>query len=324
VIPLGNRLAIFTTNGLFTLLVEGAPQSWIFRVLDSKSISTTSQCAFESKAVIYYINTQGVWATNTQEVTKLSAVIEDQWYLAKGSRIHAIAPYEDGMIVSVAKQATSDNRYFDKDNCRVFYSKLDPIAWTEWNVNRNDLGSQPDNFVLFWSTTDKIPTFLNAEPSVYAMVFVSDSTNAVNRNSVAQVLVMDGGTDDYVDRANSVQSIPVGIYLKTKSIDGGNQYRKKRAKMAFLEIYSSDSEHEFTSSWDIDFTTSPATEVREKAFQDFTVGVGSNLTILLMDFFYRRCALNIRATLQSEESQIKIKDITVVQNTGRKSFEQVD
>ena len=80
VVPLGNRLAVFTTNGLFTLLVEGAPASWILRVLDSRSISTTSQCAFESKGIIYYVNTTGVWATNTLTVTKLSAVIDDQWF----------------------------------------------------------------------------------------------------------------------------------------------------------------------------------------------------------------------------------------------------
>ena len=161
VVPLGNRLAIFTTNGLFTLLVEGAPASWILRVLDSKSISTTSQCAFESKGIIYYVNNTGVWATNTLTVTKLSAVIDDQWFLAKGVRSHTINSYEDGMIVSIAKIATSaDLSPFDGPNCKTFYSKLDPIGWTEWNVNRNGMGLDSYNLAMIWSTTDKIPILL--------------------------------------------------------------------------------------------------------------------------------------------------------------------
>src|SRR5215510_9001341 len=49
VVPLGNKLVVFTTAGLFTLLVEGAPQSWILRLLDSESISTTNSCAVETK-----------------------------------------------------------------------------------------------------------------------------------------------------------------------------------------------------------------------------------------------------------------------------------
>ncbi|MBA2350101.1 MAG: hypothetical protein H0V81_17640 [Solirubrobacterales bacterium] len=322
VIPLGNKLAIFTTNGLFTLLVEGAPASWILRILDSKSICTASRCAFESKGIIYYINNQGVWATNNMSVTKLSGVIEDQFFLAKGARVHTICAYEDGMIASIAKAAT-DLRYYDKDNCRVLYSKLDPIAWTEWNINSNDIGLYPERFALFWSTTDKIPTYLNAEPTVYVMAFVTDSTSAVPFYSVAQLLIMDGGVDEYTNRSNIIRSQPVGIYLKTKHFDGDNAYRLKHAKQAYLEIYSSDAEHLFTSSWDIDATINTATEVRERTLNDFTVGLATNTVSIPADFRYRRAALNLRAELQSATSQIKIKAVVIKQNTGRSVVEQV-
>ncbi len=322
VVPLGNRLAVFTTAGLFTILVEGAPGSWIQRILDSKSISTSSQCAFESKGVIYYINTEGVWATNTQDITKLSGVIEDQWFLAKGDRVHTICHYEDGMIASVAK-STTDIRYFDRDNCRVFYSKLDPIGWTEWNFNRHGLGNYPEQLAMFWSTTSKIPTYLNTEPTVYVMVFVTGSTEAVKQNSVAQVLVMDGGTDQFVNIANTLREIPVGIYLKTKSIDGGNQFRLKRNKKAFLELFSSDGDHLFEGSWDIDMTIDEASEVENRTVFDFTVGTGSNMVVVKSGFPYRRCAFNLRAELQSETSQIKIKDLAIAQDTVRSVGEQV-
>jgi hypothetical protein len=325
VVPLGNRLAVFTTNGLFTLLVEGAPASWILRILDSKSISTSSRCAFEAKGIIYYINTQGVWATNTQSVTKLSAVIDDQWFLAKGSRVHTICAYEDGVIASIAKQAQSNIAYFDRDNCKVFYSKLDPIGWTEWNVNSYETGgtSRPERFALFWSATDKIPTYLNAEPSVYLMGFVTDSTEAVVRYAVAQVLIMDGGVDEYVDRTNTIRSAPVGLYLKTKHFDGGNPYNLKRAKQGMLEIFASDVEHQFTTSWDLDETIDSASEKEEVNIIERTVGVGSNLVRLRNQIYYRRAALNIRTTLQTDNSQIKIKDIAIAQDTGRGEFEIV-
>jgi len=324
IVPLGNRLAVFTTNGLFTLLVEGEPASWIMRILDSKSICTTSRTAFESKGIIYYINSQGVWATNTQTVTKLSAVIDDQWFLAKGARIHTICAYEDGMIASIAKQSTTNGRYFDKDNCKVFYSKLDPIGWTEWNINQYEAsGGRPDRYAFMWSTTDKIPTYLNAEPSVYIMGMITDSTQAANTYGVMQVLIMDGGSDEYVDRSNTLRTSPVGIYLKTKHFDGGNPYSIKRAKQGMLEIFTSDANHVFTTSWDLDETIDSASEVEEVNIQERTVGVGSNLVRIRNQIYYRRAAMNVRTTLQSDTSQIKIKDIAIAQDTGRGEFEIV-
>lgn len=322
VVPLGNRLAIFTTNGLFTVLVEGAPASWIFRVLDSKSICTTSQCAFESKGIIYYINTQGVWATNTLTATKLSGSIDDQWFLAKGSRIHTICPYEDGMVISIAKHVT-DERYFSKDDCRVYYSKLDPIAWTEWGFNKNDEGTRVERLALMWSMTDKVPTYINTEPTVYAIGAVTDSTQAGNAESVFQLWVMDGGTDEYVDRTNTVRTLPVFIFLKTKHFDGGQQYKLKQAYLGMIEVFTSDAEHEFTTSWDIDQTIDQSTEVSTRLTNDFTVGMGTNIVRIPARFPYRRASFNFRGELQTNDSQIKIKDIVVDQETGRDEFELV-
>jgi len=322
VVSLGNKLAVFTSNGFFTLLVEGAPGSWILRILDSRSISTSSQCAFESKGIIYYVNTQGVWATNNLTSTKLSAVIEDQWFLAKGTRIHTICPYEDGMIVSIAK-VSSHLVYLESDSCRIFYSKLDPIGWAEWNINNYGMGEGAYHFGLIWSCTDKIPTFINSDPTVYVMTYVSDSTEATKTRAVMQLLILDGGTDEWVDRSGAVGTLPVGIYLQTKRFDGGNPYNLKRAKRGMLEIFTSDAEHEFTTSWDIDSTTGEVTEVANRTLQDFTVGVGSNLIQVLNQFFYRRAALNVRAELQSANSQIKIKDVAIAQDTGRAEYEQV-
>ena len=48
----GSRLFIFTTNGLYALTVQGEPASWIFKVLDNKSMGSHRQCALK-KITLY-------------------------------------------------------------------------------------------------------------------------------------------------------------------------------------------------------------------------------------------------------------------------------
>lgn len=328
VVPLGNKLIVFTSAGLFTLLVEGAPQSWILRQLDSESISTTSQCAFESKNIIYYVNTQGVWATNGLACTKLSAVIEDQWFLSKGTRSHTINSYEDGMIVSIAKLVTGSTTHYDAPNCRTFYSKLDPIGWTEWNLGewvdpKEEVPPITRRLCQVQSVSKKAPTFLNPDPTVYMLAYIGDSRQDDPELAVLQLLIFDGGKDQWVNNDNEVEETPVKIKLKTKYIDGGNAYNLKQCKRGLVEIYTSDSEHKFQTSWDIDASSGSGANVRITDNQDFTVGVGSNLVQIPSNFHYRRCALDLTADLQSDTSQIKIKDIALVQNTERAEFEKI-
>jgi hypothetical protein len=326
VVPLGNKLVVFTMAGLFTLLVEGPPASWILRILDSKSISTTQQCGFESKGIVYYINTNGVWATNSIDHTKISGVIEDQFFLAKGHRTHSIVPYEDGAIISISKIASSVVTNYDSPNCRIFYTKIDPVAWTEWNIQTKS--TTPNNIgdyrlCCLYSVSDKVSTYLNPEPTVYTLAFASDSTEAVPTKAVMQLLVFDGGEDQIVARDNVVKTAPVNIYLKTKNMDGGNAYNLKQNKRGLLEIFTSDAQHKFSTSWEIDATTADAQAVRKTATQDYTVGNGSNLVQIPGMFHYRRCGLILSTDLQGNESQIKIKDIAIVQNTERGEFERV-
>ena len=97
----------------------------------------------------------------------------------------------------------------------------------------------------------------------------------------------------------------------------------KQCKRGLLEIYTSDTEHKFETSWDIDASSGAGTNVRIMQNQDYTVGVGSNLVQIPSNFHYRRCALDFEADLQSDTSTIKIKDIALVQNTERAEFEKV-
>ena len=326
VVPLGNKLLVFTMAGLFTLIVEGPPASWILRLLDSKSISTTNQCAFESKGIVYYINSVGVWATNSLYNTKISGVIEDQFFLAKGHRTHSIVPYEDGLLISISKITEANLQAYDAPNCRIFYSKLDPVAWTEWNIETKSVHPTPianRRICSIYAITDKTATYLNPEPVVYALAFVTKSAEATPSNAVLQLLVFDGGEDQIVDETNTVVTAKVNLYLKTKNMDGGNPYNLKQNKRGLLEIYTSETEHLFTTAWEIDATTSDGQAVRRTVNQDFTVGNGSNLAQIPAMFHYRRCGLIFSADLQSNDTQIKIKDMAIVQNVERGEYEKI-
>jgi hypothetical protein len=294
--------------------------------LDSKSLSTTNQTAVESKGIVYYINTSGVWATNGIYITKISGVIEDQFFLAKGHRTHSIVLYEDGVIISIAKLAGNDLSCYDAPNCRTFYSKLDPVAWTEWNIETKSTVPTPvgdRRICMLWSVSDKISTYLNPEPVSYALMLVSNSKEGTTRRAICQLLVFDGGEDQVVTETNTVVTAPVNIYLKTKNMDGGNPYNLKQNKRGLLEIFTSDPQHKIQTSWEIDATTTDGGAIRKSAIMDFTVGIGSNLIQVPGMFHYRRCGLIFSADLQTNDSQIKIKDIALVQNTERGEFELV-
>jgi len=152
-------------------------------------------------------------------------------------------------------------------------------------------------------------------------MYISNSTEAQPDWAVLQLLVFDGGRDEIMSELGTVLSAPVNIYLKTKQMDGGNPYNIKLNKRGLLEMFTSDAIHRVTTSWQIDATTTDGGAVRKTLTQDQTVGVGSNLIQIPAGFHYRRCGLILSTDLQTDNSQIKIKDIAVVQNTERGEFE---
>jgi hypothetical protein len=324
VIPMQNKLLVFTTAGLYTLLVQGEPASWILRVLDNGSFSTHPRSAFESKGIVYYVNTTGVWATNGISVTKLSGVIEDKFFLSKGRRIHFLHEYEDGMILSIAKLA--DTGYLESDACVNFYTKLEPIAWTEWGIHAPEgetNGFADSRLCAFLSVSKKVSTFLSSDPTVYVLAAVTNSTAAVNLQTRMNLIIFDGGEDKMRDGPGTLITTPVRVALKTKYMDGGNPFALKYAKEAMLELFTSDTRHMFNCSWDIDATISATSRISGRQdFIDFASGRSSNLIRLPAEFHWRRCAFSFSSSLQTNTSQIKIKDLALRMDTGRPEFEQ--
>lgn len=326
IVPLGNKIFIFTNNGTFVLTVQGEPASWILKPFDSESSCTSSVSAFEMKGIIYYVNSAGVWATNGASITKLSGVIEDIFFQSKGSWAYLIYPYEDGILLSVIKYTSAGSGKMDAPNCRLFYTKLDPVAWTEWGIQPqpgevNNFGA--NRLVYFTGLSKKISSFTNNSPSVYGLAVVSDSSEATPQNHRLQLVIFDGGENQLITRAGDTVTVPIPLFLKTKYVDGGNAYSDKFAKEGLLELYTSDTKHMFESSWDMDATTGSTTTVRVTDYEEFTVGNASNLIRIWAQFYWRRCAFLFKANLQSNTSQIKIKDIAIRMDVGRPEPEVV-
>lgn len=321
--PYGNKLLVFTGAGLFSLTVEGPPESWILRMLDSDSISSSQTCAFESKGIVYYANTQGVWATNGSSVAKLSGTIEDQFFQAKGNRIITCNPLEDGILLCISKVA--DNFAIDAPNTRIFYTKTDPVAWAEWGIHsesgtENEFGSNRITSVM--SVSPKVGTYLNTDPTSYALVCVSNDTGVAVNGGKTQLVIFDGGVDQLKNALGVLVETPVELIVKSKYMDGGNPYRMKQAMKAYVEMFTSDTTHNFEASWDIDSTTGPATEIKRAQTIEFTIGQASNLLQIVAGFPFRRCALTLKTFLQADTSQVKIKDIAMVLRAAR-SVEEI-
>ena len=325
IIPVSNKLLVFTRAGLYTLLVQGAPSSWILRLLDSSSISTYTQCAFESKGIVYYVNSSGVWATNGTQVTKLSGVIEDKFFLAKGQRFHNLFEYEDGMILSISK--ILDDGRMDSESCVNFYSKMEPIAWTEWGIHPPE--GETNNFGInrlcgFISVSKKIPTHLSADPTVYALALISDSKSGAVQGSKMNLLIFDGGENKMRNRAGDLITDPLRVAFKSKYLDCGNAYALKENKEGMLELFTSDSRHMFSCSWDLDSTVGANSRVSGVPnFNDLSSGRSSNLIRIPSQFKFRRCAFSFSSSLQTNTSQIKIKDLALRYDTERPEFELV-
>lgn len=335
VVPIGNRLLVFTDAGLFTVTVQGAQASWIVRTLDIESTSRSAQCGFESKGIVYYTNSQGVWATNGIYVTKLSAVIEDQFFKAPGDIRTSLHALEDGMLLNIVKYGAGQ---IDTSGCRTFYSKLDPVGWTEWGIHSVHLYANPDNIYETYfpnnpyrlqqvhSISKKVSTFLSKDPTVYMLVTVGNSTGPINQDVCTQLCIYDGGVDKLHVPIGSSTSVlleeNVEIYLKTKFFDGGSSWRIKQGLAGFVEIYTSDTNHNFETYWTIDASLG-ADRVRESEIIEPAVGEGSNLCKIPADFQFRRAALSFVSKLQSNTSQIKIKNIILMQETRIEEIEQV-
>ena len=329
VIPLNSRLIIFTSNGLYALTVQGEPASWNFKVLDSRSLSNHRQCAFERNNLIYYTNSLGVYVTDGYEVTKLSSSIDDKFLTyATGSTRYSINFLNDGMLLSLSRNfKVGAQLYYDKDFGKLFYSRLDVIAWTEWDItNYHD----PDtgvftnyNIAGVNSTSDNIYTFLSPDPLSFMLLNTSKSTVAAPLNSVLQLCTYDGFENKLkVNNPISVLTEEIHMKVRTGYTDFGAPYDLKHVKYAFGELFTNDAEYDFETWWVVDGTKDIDKPVNTMIMGD-TPGEGTNLVKIKAGFHTRRASLSFHTVLQSLNSQVKIKNFIAILHMDRKEFKDI-
>lgn len=316
ILTVSNRMVILTDTGIFTLVVMGAPGSWILRSLDARSSVNSEQAAFESAGLIYYADNRGVWSTDGLITAKISGTIEDAFFQTTFALRTKLNYLDDGMILSITGyDKTAALIQCNSTASRVFYSKLDNIAWSEWNIDSTD--ATVSDFLTYrlteiFGTSDAVYTQLSDTPMHYMLVVTSKSITATPAPIQLQMVVYDSSQDSLrvplTAGTSELRTDEIILSLKTRYIDGDMKYKDKLCKMAYLETFSSAADHKLTSYWSLDNgSVTLGFDIDEPV-----VGEGTSLVKIPADFMFRKTALNVDAKMQNEDHRVKIKDATLM------------
>lgn len=251
-IPVGSRIYIFTSQGLFSLTIAGNPSDWYLRSMDENAIVNSYECAFEVGGLIYYVTIYGVFVTNGADSIKLSGPIEN-FFLAgnfdssassptKRSNIYRINYLDNGLIVSISNYViSSGTAYYETNNSHNFYTRLGNTAWSEWNYET--AGETGTTLTAVVGTADSVESYINKTPLSYIMVLNSSSTSDIPSNPTRELCVYDGLKDTWthVD-GQPGNSADIKVEIKTKYFDSESPTTIKTLPHAYLELFISDKD----------------------------------------------------------------------------------
>ena len=337
IIPLGSRIYIFTSQGLFGLTITGGPESWYLRPLEENARVNTHECAFETGGLIYYITIYGVFVTNGGDSIKISGPIEN-YFLAgnfetgvtapsKRSNLYRISYMDGGLIISISNYfIDSSTAYFESAFCKNFYTRLANVAWSEWDF---DTGAADTKLACVQAIADSVESYINKTPLSYMMTLVTDSTTNTPRHCQRQLMVYDGLQDQWINPAGGGPSTNANVKatIKTEYFKGNNPVDFKTLKYAFLDIYMSDktkfndseywfyewlTEEDFISETPL-ITKYDSTNILGGEFSSVKVATG---------FSYRMAQFQL--TLDTNNAvTYKVKDLTMKEHTQRDGFNTV-
>ena len=250
IIPMGSRIYIFTSQGLFGLTVAGSPSDWYLRPLDEKAIVNSYDCAFEIGGMIYYITIYGVFVTNGGDSLKISGPIEN-FFLAgnfesgvtapsKRSNIYRLNYMDGGLIASISNVFIDTGvAYFDVDYCYNFYTRLANIAWSDWNYNTLPGRTK---IAAIQAIGDSVESYINKSPLSYVMVLNADSREGSKRHAQRELMVYDGLRDEWTNPAGGGPTVnaAVQVHIRSAYFDSGTPVDVKSFKYAYLNMYMSD------------------------------------------------------------------------------------
>lgn len=260
-IPLGSRIYIFTSAGLFSLTIAGSPSDWYLRPLDEKAIVNTYDCAFENGGLIYYITIYGVFVTNGSDSVKLSGSIENFFLIgnfqgtsapgAKQSNLYRIHYLDGGMIISITSLASSNEvtpqMVFDAPHSYTFYTRMGSVAWSEWDFNTPEGETK---LLAILGVADSVLSHINSTPVSYIMTQQGWSTPNLKGIGQRELMIYDGLKDEWTNPGYVFPGFPAPVGLLTEAdiivkiatrfFEGSNLIHYKQLKYGYLEIYCSD------------------------------------------------------------------------------------
>jgi hypothetical protein len=311
VVPLYSNLYIFTTNGLYSLNVVGEPENWTLSTLNGTVRCNSCNCAFEYNGVVFYVSSDGVWATNGANFVKLSQPIDHEFNQASDAfdYVYSITKLQEGALVNIkkVKNRTSDGTGLQVSApTKVYYSKLSQIGWSEWQLTHPNI-----NFAEVVSALDDVPTAGVKGPYSYILAS-TQLVSTPNAKDKYQLFIYDGRTDAMTP------SSAVGIAVKSRYIDSQSFTIGKRALVAYLDVYTSNTQLFGSYQW----FTQEGQSVEVIASGTIPPQV-STLMKLEADFYYRKAQIQIILTALTNTDQIKLKSVAVLHRSHRHEPENI-
>ena len=341
IIPLGSRLYIFTSQGLFGLTIAGNPSDWYLRPLDENAIVNTCECAFEVNGLIYYVTIYGVHVTNGGDAIKISGPIEN-YFLAgnfeagdvspgKRANLYRINYMDGGIIVSISNYFISGGggggtAYFDVDFCKNFYTRIANVAWSEWNYNTPDGDTK---IAAITGIADAVESYINKTPLSYVMVLSTDSQDTTPRHTQRELMIYDGLRDEWTNPAGGGPSVTANVQLsiKTRYFEGTNPVDFKTFKYAYVSFYISDkTKFNDPTHWYYKWLTEQSTfdytaEVANINPAD-VYGLEFNSVRLAAQFKYRIAQFELVLNTKNAVT-FKVKDLVIKEHSERDGYNSI-
>ncbi len=335
-IPIGTRIYLFTSVGIFILSVLGSPTDWYVRSYDESAFFNSYECAFERQGIIYYVTNTGVYLTTGSNTVKLSGMIENYFLQgnyeadnptgARKSNIYRIFYLDGGMVVSIGtyfQNSVNSEVYYDTPESKTLYSRMDNVAWSEWNMNadgtKDDIGS-------FMGIVDSVITYINKAPVTLMWMNHSRSTLAAPLRGRLELFTYDGLQDVWTNASAANETEDIRARISTRFFEGNNILDMKRIVYAYIEMFMPNphfyaninpvglaSKTYWSYAWNTDQTTyTPSAEVMLGQEVPDSLGQEFALIKLATDFVFRTAQFDM--TIYTKDNcNFKLKNLYLKQ-----------
>lgn len=315
IIPVGTKLFVFTTSGLYNVSIVGTPENWIVRLVDSRVSVNARSCCIEDRGLIYFIDSRGVWVTNQAEVREISIPISflfddpvdpDEFYIYK------MVPFEDGMLICRQRIDVSGGNNRILPDAKVYFTKFDDIFWSEFTLTSGASGNLTFSDVLAGFAGMEIYDDWTKKSYVVFSYGVTSPTGDQTIELTRYQGSADGleGIGDAYDYAEYVQGT-----VKTKVVRG-EFLKTKRGKYGYIN-YSAEgnttSALDMSYQWDTERVA--GTPITVTADTIFNV---EGLIKIQGPEYWRALQLTMIAQLTDDIDQFTIMGASLNNHTDRK------